>query len=293
VSKKLWFGIPGVHMELLPAPSIQSSSSSASYVEAIEFENGGGDIRRSNQFRKMFSFQVSGTVEDYEGINGYSRFASGFHGDGPFFFVDPYTYATNVLPPAWATPALINKGWKNISDITPTFVNTAANTRLQPAKTAVFNLSNIEPITGANSYCTITIPPGKFLHLGASGSATGAAVVRVVPILANNAEDTAVNLTLLSATGSVRMNRVFSGDTYQAVKISMPTTVTPTSVLNLTSMMAQITDSNTTPAISNHIHGEGHTGVEFATPVVQESYVYIDPPRKATAFEMMEVGAWR
>lgn len=293
MSEKLWFGIPGTHMELLPSPSIQSTSSRASYVETIAFENGGGDVRRSNQFRKMFNIQVTGTVEQAEGINGYARFASGFHGQGPFFFVDPYVYATNVLPPAWASPGLIESGWRNISDYEPDFVDTVSNTYKQPARTAVFDLEYAEPVLGANAYATIVIPPGKFLHVGASGTATGSGKISVTPMLLNNTEDTVVDLTLLDPAGAVRMNTVFGGDTYQSVTIFMPTSVTSGSSVELVSMMGQITDTGATPSVQNHVPGEGHTGLEFVSEVVVDSYVYIDPPRKGTAFEMMEVGAWR
>lgn len=293
MTRKLWFGIPGTHMELLPAPSIESSSSNASYAETIEFENGGGDVRRSSQFRKIFSFAILGTVEETEGINGYSRFSSGFYGDGPFFFVDPYTYGTNVLPPAWASPGLIEIGWQKISDFEPTFVDTVANVYGQPARTAIFDVESADAVVASGSYCTIVIPPGKFLHLGASGSAAGGARVSVLPILSDNSSGSVVDLVLLDPAGATRMNTVFSGDTYQAVTIYLPSSTIAGSVIQITSMMAQITDTDATPSVSNHIHGEGHTGVEFISPAVIESYVYIDPPRKGTAFDIMEVEAWR
>lgn len=295
-STHIWFGIPGKHMQWCPAPLAGAESQNVGYVESIAFENGGTDIARSKQYRKQYAFSFSGLAKELDGIGVYNKFASGFYGDGLFYFADPYAFETNLFPAAWASPALIEQGWENIYDTTASFANTSSNSYSQPGRTGTWSVTstaNAVPTT-KNGVAYIPIPPTHTLNIGVSGSATGTAVVRVVPINTDGTDDTAVDLTLLDATASTRMNETFDGADYQAVKVYITRTDTTSSTITITSMMARLVETGKSLTLTgSHMYGDGHTGLEFADEARVESYTYLFPPRKGMSTTLIEVGAWR
>lgn len=296
MSKQIWFGIPGVKMQWCPAPLAAPEVSNVNYVASIAFENGGADIARSKQYRKEYSFSFSGLSEDLDGIGVYNKYASGFYGDGLFYFSDPYAWETNLFSAGWASPGLIEQGWENIYDTTPSFANTTANNYNQPLRTATWSVTssaNAAPTT-ANGVQYIVIPPTHTLNIGVTGSATGDAVVRVVPINTDGTSGTATDLTLIGATSATRMNATFAGSSYQAVKVYITRTSTNASTISIVSMMARMVETGKSLTLTgSHMPGEGHTGLEFADDARVETYTYMYPPRKAMSTTLVEVGAWR
>jgi len=293
---QIWFGIPGQHMQWCPAPLAGALSSNINTVQSIAFENGGADVVRSKQYRKQYAFSFTGLAKDLDGIGVYNKFASGFYGDGLFYFSDPYAWETNLFPAGWASPGLVEQGWENIYDVVPTFANTSSNSYNQPKRSAVFSVTttaNAVPTVG-NGVAYIVIPPTHTLNVGVSGSATGTAVVRVVPINADGTDDTAVDLTLLDPTASTRMNATFAGSSYQAVKVYITRTTTTASTITIASMMARLVETGGSLTLTgSHMPGEGHTGLEFTDEAREETYTYMYPPRKGLSTTLMEVGAWR
>lgn len=296
MAKQIWFGIPGVKMQWCLAPKAGAQVSNTGFVQTLAFENGGADVVRSAQTRKQYTFNFAGPSKDLDGISVYNRYASGFYGSGLIYFADPYAFETNLFATGWSSPGLIEQGWENIYDTTPTFGNTSSNSYSQPTRSATWSVTSAVgavPAT-ANGVAYIPIPPTHTLNIGASGSKTGTAVVRVVPINTDGTNGTATDLTLLDPTASTRMNATFAGSSYQAVKVYITRTSTTTSTITLTSLMAQLYKTGTTPTLpQNHILGEGHTGLVFADEARVENYTYIDPPRKGMNTTLVEVGAWR
>jgi hypothetical protein len=295
MAKQIWFGIPGVKMQWCPAPSAGATASNVGYVETMAFENGGAAVARSKQARKQYAFSFNGLSKDLDGISTYTKYASGFYGSGLIYFADPFAFETNLFPAAWASPSLIEQGWENIYDVTPSFSATSTNVYSQPIRKATWSVTtaaNAVP-TQANSVAIIPIPPTHTLNIGASGTKTGTAVVRVVPLNTDGTDATAVDLTLLDPTASTRMNATFAGSSYQAVKVYITRTTADASTITLTSMMAQLYKTGTSPVLPiSHLPGEGHTGLTFTDEARVENYVYIDPPRKGMATTLLEVGAW-
>jgi len=293
---QIWFGIPGQHMQWCPAPLAGAEARNVNYAASIAFENGGTDVARSKQYHKVYDFSFSGLTQDLEGVGVYNKFASGFYGDGLFYFSDPYAWETNLFSAGWASPGLIEQGWKNIYDTTPTFADTASNSYNQPTRTptwSVTSAANAVP-AAANGVFYIAIPPTYTLNLGASGDSTGDAVLRVIPINTDGTDDTAVDLTLLDETASTRMNETFDGASYQAVKIYITRTGTATSTITLTSLMARMVLTGRSLTLTgSHAPGEGHSGLEFADDARVETYTYMYPPRKGMSTTLVEVGAWR
>lgn len=294
--QQIWFGIPGQHMQWCPAPLAEAEARNVNHTASIEFENGGTDITRSKQYHKVYDFSFSGLTQDLEGIGVYNKFASGFYGDGLFYFSDPYAWETNLFSASWASPGLIEQGWRNIYDVAPTFDDTTTNTYSQPLRTATWDVTsttNTVPVN-ANGVFYIVIPPTYTLNMGASGSATGDAVLRVVPINTDGTDGTTTDLTLLDPTASTRMNATFAGSSYQAVKVYITRTGTADSTITLTSLMARMVLTGRSLTLTgSHAPGEGHTGLEFADDARVETYTYMYPPRKAMSTSLVEVGAWR
>jgi hypothetical protein len=292
MSDKMWFGIPGVHMQYVPCPLLGSTITRNRYIERMQFENGGGDARRSPAYQMEYNFSFSAPAHELDGIDAFNRFASGFYGDDLIELAHPAAFETNLFSAVWASPGLIESGWKNIATATPTFANTNVTSYNQPQRTATWTVTD-DPGIYTKKF-TIAIPPTHTLNIGASGIATGTAVVRVLPIKTNNSFDIAVDLTLLSKSASTRMNETFSGSEYQAVHVYITRTSTATSTISITSMMAQLYLTGTTPTLpTNHYQGEGSTGLVFADEAIIETYSYMHPPRKGISTTLVEVGAWR
>ena len=292
---KMWFGIPGSHMQWVPCPNIDSVVQRNRYIERMQFENGGGDARRSAQYQMEYQFNFSGLAHEVEGIDAFNKFAQGFYGDGLIQLAHPAAFETNMFPAAWASPGLIEQGWANIGSTVPSFANTNITSYGQPPRTATWRIN--DQIGTYKKYVVLAIPPTHDLHVGVSGVVTGDAVVRVDPIKTDGSIDTPVDLTLLSKSASARMNTVFSGAEYQAIRLYMTRTDDEeaiVSTVSITSMMAQLYKTGTTPTLpTDHYQGEGSTGLMFADDAIVENYSYMYPPRKGIATTLVEVGAWR
>jgi hypothetical protein len=289
---QMWFGIPGSHMQWVPCPSIDSAVSRNRYVERMQFENGGGDARRSAQYQMEYQFNFSGPAHEVEGIDAFNKFAQGFYGDGLIQLAHPASFETNLFPAAWASPALIEQGWANIGSTVPSFAATNVTSYGHPSRTATWNVTQ-----QAGTYTksvTLVIPPTHTLNLGVSGIATGSGVVRVVPIDMSGDAGTPIDLTLLSKSSSDRMNTAFGGGTYSAVRVYITRSANTTATVSITSMMAQLYQTGTTPTLpTTHYQGEGSTGLMFVDDAIVETYSYMYPPRKGIATTLVEVGAWR
>lgn len=292
MANRMWMGSPTKHMQWVPCPSIDSGITRNRYVERLQFQNGGGDVARSSAYQMEYNFNLSGPAHELEGIDAFNKFASGFYGNNFIYISHPAMFETNLFSAAWASPGIIEMGWPNIYSNAPTFGSTPSNNYNHPLRAAVFNVT-----TAANvptKKFTIPIPPGHTLNIGASGIATGTAVVQVRPVNPNRTYASTSNLTLLDYASSTRMNATFNGDTYTAVEVYITRTDSSASTITLFSMMAQLYKNGTTPSLpTSHIPGQGSTGMMFADNAIVETYSYMYPPRKGISTTLVEVEAWR
>jgi len=293
MANQMFMGIPTSHMQWVPCPSIESGITRKRYVERIQFQNGGGDVARSPQYQVEYNLTMSGPAHEVEGIDAINRFASGLYGDGYIYVAHPALFESNMFSAVWSSPGLIEQGWKNIyPTTTPIFSNTAPNSYAQPQRSATWDVTSA--VNTPVSKFTIPIPPGYTLNLGASGTATGTAVVQVRTIAVDNDTTATSNLTLLNPTASTRMNATFSGSTYCAVDVYITRTSTASSTITLASLMAQLYKTSATPALpTSHIMGQGASGMAFADDAIVENYSYMYPPRKGISTILVEVEAWR
>jgi hypothetical protein len=207
-----------------------------------------------------------------------------------FSSASPATYFDGSTPGAdWAGTAHASASFLYVPRGIPTIAATS-NAYSLPSLQATFNVTstpNAYPTynnaLGEIPYALIPIPPGYTLHMGASGSATGTAQVRVDLFTApgNPASPAAsTTLTLLSSTGSTRLNASWSGSSYQYAKVYIRRTDTSASTITLSAMMAQLWPTGTSPTLTgNFIAGQGHRGLKFADSASVESYVIVDPYR--------------
>ncbi len=180
-----------------------------------------------------------------------------------------YMYVARNIPTITATPA-------NSFNL-PQFQGTWDVTSVPGAYPTVAGTYGDVP------YAIIPIPPTHTLHMGITGSATGTA--RVLVQLFNTPADEAVpvlttTVTLLSSTGSTRLNHSWSGASYQFAKVYINRSSDVASTITLSSMMAQLWPTGVSPALTgNFIAGQGHRGLKFADDATVESYVIVDPNR--------------
>lgn len=291
---QMWFGNVA-HAQWVPHPSSGMIRGHEGYSEELAFANGGLWIERSAGSHAVYemSFPVSDSSL-YEGIEAFERFASGEWGTDYIRFVDPMQADVNLLTAQWASPGLIEAGWKGIHGGTPTFSDTSTNTYHKPPRKAVYAVTvtaNAVPTT-QNSVFTILIPPTYQLNFGASGTKTGDAVLRIQPINLDGTLASVADVTMTSDSAAPAFSNTFSGATYKAVRIYVTRTTSNASTITLTSMWAQVTLIGVAGTISRHIPGKGHSGLRFRGTGRAETYLLGRNHLTGASISFAEVEPW-
>jgi hypothetical protein len=284
VASTLFFGTTQ-YMATLRLPDAGMKARQVHYADDMQFENGGGDVYRpSLAYHMEYDFdyglyEASGAG----GLDVFADFASGLYGNPIVYFADPMYYDVNLFPPYFAAPALSEQGWKSIggSTLTPTYSNTAANSVSQPYRSVAYDVQTLTANTlPGDGYATaiIPIPPGMTLWLGASGSATGFGVVRVESWLNGAASPAAsANLTLLSVTGTTRLNTSIASTAANYVKVGITRSSASAGTITLASMVAQLWPTGTTPTLTGNFQsGQGNNGCKFSPETREETYILRD-----------------
>lgn len=299
VTTHIWFGwtdrTAGGFFQWAPAPQRGISVRNVSYTEGAVFENGQRARTRSPLFSKVYTITAIGNAKDIDGYGVYNKAASGFYGVRKWRFADFYAFETNLFPAGWSEPARREVDWYNTGVSEPSYGNTAANSYSQPPRKATFTIataSGATPVTDSTiPYVDIPIPSTHTLHLGCTGAATGTAVVRVESwVNGATSAGASTDLTLLSETGSTRLNATVAGSSYAWARVFYTRTSSAASTLTPISLMAQLWLTGVSPTLTgNHLPGEGHTQLDFADDAIIEDYEYIYPPRKAISTTLEEV----
>lgn len=285
----IWFGNLE-HVEYIKCALQEWGVDNKGYAEVLNYVNGGAGVVRSFASARSYDLSWRGTPDELNPIKAWQQ---GFWGPGPYFFADPLAFETNMFPPNWATPRLIETGdWKSLYTTEPTF-STAANGYNQPLRYATWAV-NETSYAIPDKVLTILIPPTHTLHLGYSGAVTGTGRVGVRPINVSGSFASPTSLTPLTASGATRMNASFSGSTYRAVQIYL--TSSGSATVSIVSMMAQLWPTGVSPTLTgNHISGEGVMGLEF-TSGITETYYHTKsnglPARKGASVKLQEVEPW-
>lgn len=299
VTTHIWFGwtdrTAGGLFQWAPAPIRGISVSNAGYTAGAVFENGQRARVRSAQYAKVYTITAFGDSKQIDGYSVYNKAASGFYGVRKWRFADYYAFETNLFPAGWSEPGRREVGWYNTGSSEPTYSATASNSYNQPPRKATFAIttaSGATPLTVSTiPYIDLPIPPSHTLHIGCTGAATGTAVVRVESwVNGATSPGATANLTLLSETGSTRLNATVAGSSYNWARVFYTRTSSATSTITPISLMAQLWPTGTSATLTgNHLTGEGHTQLAFADDAIIEDYEFIYPPRKAISTTLEEV----
>jgi hypothetical protein len=249
----------------IKAPSSGMKAGLAGYVSETQLLNGGATLRRSRASHRKFSASWNGSLNTditAENLHVIKDYADGIYGDGPFYWLDPFAVAENVLPPHWAAPMLTQKDWTSLSsDFSASFVS-SPSVNNYPSKYASYQMWEDY---SSSKKLTIVIPENYALNFGwhgpTSGSTTG---VRILPYLRSTGlADNAIDPTKIPTTSNTRTNTKIKGDTYSHVEIFLASDNVAT--VNITGMIAQVLPENSSVALGGFISGRGTTGLEFAT----------------------------
>lgn len=303
-AEDLWFGNEEL-FQLVTAPATMSAAREG-YFDQFKGSNGGQVVERSSA--GALNLELGYPWGDAYGdgtLEVFSDYRNGEYGSGLVHVADPMAYDTNLMPPWWASPRLIEYmfpvGWPNISPAVPSWAATAGNSYKQPARKgtwAVTVAANATPLTDATiPYVIIPIHPDRTLHFGCTGAATGTAVVKVESWV-NGATSAAVSTsaTLLAETGSTRLNLTVSGSSYAYAKIFITRTSSAASTITPISMMAQLHLTGSSPTLAgSHVRGRGQAGLEFADTAIPQEYLDASAGRhyKALSLRLKETQPWR
>jgi hypothetical protein len=258
----------------IKSPSSGMNASSKGWGATTELLNGRASVAKSNGSHRVLSPSWVGSLNATdlsESLQTIKDFSDGLYGDGPFYWVDPFAAATNILPPHWAAPMLTEKDWPNLATgLIPEFFTAFTTANNYPIKSVKYTTTdNYE----SDNKITIIIPTGYKLHFGWHGP-IGTSVnigVRIVPYLRTTGEAvTALNPSKIETGGTVRTNTQINGTTYSKVEIFIATAVA--SNLNIHAMIAQILPASATVASGGFLSGRGTTALEFSSKPTIEYY---------------------
>lgn len=296
-SEDLWFGNDETFLSLPMPPVIRGDR--VGYFDEFVAESGSVVSARSPQQSRVFELTYPWAEADgFASVEAFNEFRSGFYGTSAVRFADPSTFDSNVIEPRFASPRLVREGWANVGAATPSWASTAVNSYRQPAYKGTWSLTmaaNATPLTDPTiPYTIIPIPPGYVLHIGCTGTSSGTGVVRLES-WANGATSAGAtaSMSLLSETGSTRMNATVSGNSYAYAKLFYSRTTTATSSVTPISAMGQLWPVGVTPTLTGvHVPGRGHSGLEFRGATSPESYTDYSSGRhyKALTVELVETG---
>lgn len=314
--KKIWFGTlydtqkPGTstatsntRMSWIPAPDTGMDAGSSGFSEVLEFENGGASVIGSAATHRTYGFDWNlAEASGLQGLDMVRNYQQKVYGTGTIYWANPMIFDQNVFSPSFSSPLLCQFGWPSFGIITG-YSYTAGSLFNNPSTYATVSadhmVPNAVPLTQANHIQVVAIPPTHTAWVGWSGSVNGAAILAVRGVLAAGGYGPVVSLPAQSVTGSTRMTNSFSGATYKAIEVYVTRTAgTANSLLYMVSAMCQLWPTGVTPILTgNHIHGQGDTGVRFASNAQVENYVMVDTsgtPRhyKGMSADLVEVGAW-
>lgn len=267
---QVYFGTADKQM-WIKAPASGMKANNVGWATESQLLDGRAFVKRSSGSHKRYESSWNGSLnsDDDSSLQHIVNFADGLYGNGPFYYLDPFTVNQNVLPPNWAAPMLAEGDWLRLTDdIQPTFTKADINNHF-PVKYATYVTSTAYE---SERKLTVIIPTGYKLHFGWHGPVAGSNTgIRIVPYLrSTGAAASAANPVKIPAGGTTRTNANFSGTTYSHVEIFFATAAAAT--VNITAMIAQVLPDASSVATGGFIAGKGTTALEFAQKPIIDYY---------------------
>lgn len=286
----MWFGTRQ-HMTEIPDPAPGVDMATEGWSASSKTLGGGARTRGSIAAARSYSFEWP--IRDWDKVRRIFDYADGVYDTDPgvnyLYFVTPDAMRYNVMSQRWAQPvSAAFDAMPLLRSKRPSTAATPANTLGYPAQSALYRVASSD--TAEAMY--IPINPGKTLHIGAHGSATGATGIRVTPYNGLTA-GTPVSLTLLSVTDSTRVNASFSSNDFTGIEVQI---IEGNGDLILSGVIAQMLPNGETPAPGDWIGGLGHEGCTFDGKPRRNVY-NIDQARGAVntivTARLVETKPWR
>ena len=279
--KQVWFGTAG-KMQWIDAPVSGASFNPQQWGVSGTYLNGGGFSFRSPQSHQLMTFEWRKSMSKWAAqvIHDYY---DGVYGSGPFYFVDPLTYDTNVLPKSIAFPAqnegLTGNAWVKGGTYSPG-ISTPENTCGLPVR-AMRWVRDTGPFEARE--IKIPRPDGYGVDVYAwFGDAEEGAEVRV--------NGTAIASNTLTGAITAPARRVTTGD-FVTLRLYMPNANSSISLYGFRTTMYRLSDTPT--VVQTWCGGEGNSGLEFEGPPTKVRYNGVDGGQTGVAATFREVGSWR
>lgn len=301
--RKIYFGTRE-YMRWVKSPNSGVTMNRVGWTANGTYLDGGGWSRSSatTHFEPSMTWSFLNNAEVREIMDFYL----GNFGQGPFYWLDPFSMGTNVLPPHWSSPRLAaDDAPPLVKGRRPTLSDTAANSLGLPSQTATYELR----ASDAFDSLAIPVPDGFAAHICAWGSSTGTAelVMGAAPVTLTGASSfepvwtvasTVSGFATLTARGEGFLR--LAGLMVQVLPVSgtavipglgttsdLPTT--PSLVVR-SSLSSWAGPGSTAPRFMS---GEGHSGCAFKGPPTRVGY---SAPHaldyQSVTAEFSEVGAW-
>lgn len=265
--------------------------------------NGGGWSRKSTttHYEPSLTWSFLNHIEMREIMDFYL----GAHGPGPFYWLDPFTMGTNVLPVHWSVPRLAADDAPSlVRGRRPTLSTTLPNSISLPSQTATYELKPNDEFAST----WIPNPVGFAVHVAAWGNSTGTAALLAgntpvtltaaevsEPIWTSVPDVSGLDLTLdgegLLSLAGVVVQVLPVGETF-----TYPGLMTGPDLLTSPSLLTSdtySTNNGQSPRAPRFLSGAGHSGCAvrgIPTPVGYSAPSAVD--YQSLTVEFTEVGAW-
>lgn len=253
--KRMWFGTRE-YMQWVACPNVDTPASKVGWSTSTNFLNGGAWARSSTASHK--EYELTWDRVSRNDMVPIANYADRLYGDGPIYFVDPFTADYNMLPQYLASPfQLLDDGppvLANNVDIEE--VATPLNTLGYPTRSVRFT-TTAETTPRRNIW--VPIPPGHSGWVGVHGfGATGGAGVTITPTVgAGTGADIAA--TILPVTSDTRVADEVAGD---GLFVSYEPGA-PGDSITISGIIVQVLPTGTAPTTGGFASGQGHSGCSF------------------------------
>ena len=266
------------------SPQSGMRASSAGYISEQQLLTGSTSIKRSGASHRRFEASWLGSLNAptmETSLQTIKEFADGYHGEGPFFWNDPYAMNTNMFSPAWAAPSMaIDSDWYAICPddvgITKSKVLTSSISDLVGNNTQGYPLYTAKYVAPGNPNAesdrfSFYIPAGYTLWIGIHGhhGATGKAFIQSYK---NGVAATPAELTMLGVNTVNRFSASVSSTTADKVEFYIAKVAPSPCTFYITGLIAQLLPTGQTPATGAFISGRGTNNLEFASGLDIEYY---------------------
>lgn len=206
VMRQMLFG-PKFRERMVPTMRIDPDYTRQGYSSVSALVNGGASVERSLTAAKKYA--ITWPMRGRQITQMILGMAEGVWGDELIYFVDPFAMDQNLADQQFGNPALaamdgLTLFYDGDVDVVPSLSPITYDPVLMyPNSQAVYEAR------GTSRKIYVPIVPGHVAWVGAHGSATGAAGMRVTPYVSSSAQ-TPTTLTMLPVNTPTLVNTPFS-----------------------------------------------------------------------------------